>query len=108
MSIYQTGSKKFRDFAINDGFYMKNDYRHIPRTMNLQFNEFFKNIIILKLVKLSAETIRDIIGDDGMYNNLLDCIFIGLDEAQLGILQNAKYIDLFNKYLKDKKVTDPR
>lgn len=111
MSIYQTKElKKFKDFVIPEGFYMKNDYRHIPRTMNLQFNEFFKNIIILKLVKLSNDTIKEIIGtaNEAMYNTLLNCIFIKLNSAQLEILQNEKYKELFNKYLKDKNVTDPR
>lgn len=84
---------------INPLFYQEGTILHYPLVWNAQNNEFYRWSTILKLIKLSPETIARIIDDPPEYSLFLNCIFIEISVADQDLLKN--YDEDYKKYLSE-------
>ena len=85
---------------INPLFYQEGTILHYPLVWNAQNNEFYRWPTILKLIKLSPDTIKTkIIINAIEYSLFLNCIFIEISDADQDLLKN--YDEDYKKYLSE-------
>lgn len=88
-------------------FYSENSYMHYPYSWNAQNNQLYRWPLIMKLIKLPPDTIKEIIGKSADnikdYQNFLNCILVSIDNIkENGVNINTllrKYDTEYNDHL---------